>query len=111
MKSLDLNWCRIAVSFVIPTLIGLVVARLLWRREDTMMGNVVGAGVSLLVLLLFFAGEYVEITRFQIAWTGVPYKVRLGYFNRYAIYAFIGFVDVAIVFLMGLRYGEGRKRR
>jgi predicted Na+-dependent transporter len=108
MKTLDLNWLRIGLAFVVPTLVGLVVARLLWQRNDTMMGNAVGAGAIFVIILLFFAAEYIEIARFQMLWVGVPYRVRLGDFNRYVIYAFAGFVDAAIVFLIGLRFGERR---
>jgi len=108
VKTLDLNWLRIALAFVIPALMGTAVARLLWQRRDTMMGNVVAGGVILALMLLFFAGEYIEIARFQSACAeaGTPCKLRLGAHNRYFIYAFIGFIDVAIVFAMGLRHEE-----
>ena len=91
MKTLDLNGWRILLAFVIPTLLGVVVGKLFWRREDTMMGNAVAAGVILALILLFFAGEYIEIARFQTACAdaGTPCKLRLGAHNRYFIYAFI----------------------
>ena len=112
MKTLALNWLRIGLSVVIPTLIGFAVARVLWRREDTMMGNVVAAGAVFTVILLFFAGEYIEITKFQIACAEAvtPCRLRLGAFNRYVIYGFAGFVDVAIIFAAGLRFEERSKR-
>jgi len=111
VKTLDLNWWRIGLAFVVPTLLGWVVARLFWRRRraDTMMGSVLGGGAIFAAILIFFAGEYIEITRFQIAFAGVPYKVRLGEFNRFVIYAFIGFFDVASVYLLGLSHEERQR--
>ena len=76
-----------------------------------MMGSVIGAGAIFAVILLFFAGEYIEITRFMIANTGVAYKTRLSDYNRYFIYGFIGFFDVAIIYLLALRYEERARRR
>ena len=110
MKTLGLNWLRIGLAFVIPTIVGAVVARILWRREDTMMGSVIGGGVVFALILLFFAGEYIEIARFQTAFQGVPYRVQLGDFNRYVIYAFVGFFDVAVIYLLALKFEERRRR-
>ena len=112
MKTLALNWLRIGLSVVIPTFIGLAVARVFWGRRDTMMGNVIGAGVIFTLILLFFAGEYIEITNFQIKCVEAvtPCKLQLGAFNRYVIYGFAGFVDVAIIFALGLSFEERGKR-
>ena len=113
MKTLDLNGWRILLAFVIPTLIGVVVGKVLWGRDDTMMGNVVASGVILALILLFFAGEYIEIARFQTACVeaNTPCKLRLGAHNRYFLFAFIGFIDVALVFVMGLRHEERARRQ
>ena len=113
MKTLDLNWWRIVLAFVIPTLLGVGVAMVLWRRRDTMMGSVVAGGLIFALILLFFAGEYIEVTRFQIACqlAGIPCKLRLGDFNRFVIYGFIAFIDVAIVFTIGLRIEDRRRRQ
>jgi len=112
MKTLDLNAWRILLAVVIPTLLGVVVGKLIWGRDDTMMGNVVAAGTILALMLLFFAFEYIEIARFQAACADArtPCKLQLGAHNRYFIYAFIGFIDVAIVFAMGLRHEERARR-
>lgn len=99
------------MAIVVPAAVGVIVAKLVGRRGDTTMANVLGSGVILLVMILFFAAEYIEVTRFQIAWIGVPYKVRFGYFNRYAIYGFVAFADIALLYVLGLRAEERWRRR
>jgi len=113
VKTLDLNAWRILLAFVIPTLLGVVVGKVLWGSDDAMMGNVVASGVILALILLFFAGEYIEIARFQTACVDAhtPCKLRLGAHNRYFLFAFIGFIDVAVVYGMGLRHEERARRR
>jgi predicted Na+-dependent transporter len=113
VKTLDLNWWRIALAIVVPMVLGVLVGKLFWRREDSTMGSVVAAGVIFALVLLFFAGEYIEIARFQVACLDahITCKLRLAAHNRYFIYGFIGFIDVAIVFAMGLRHEERARIR
>lgn len=113
MRTLGLNWLRMALAVVVPTVLGGAVAVALWRRFDLMIGSVVSAGVILVVILLFFAGEFIEIVRFNIACqqASVPCKTTLSEFTRYAIYGLIGFVDAAGVFVGGMAVEERRRRR
>jgi cell shape-determining protein MreD len=113
MKTLSLNWFRMALALVVPTALGGAVAIVLWRRFDMMIGSVIGAGVILFTILLFFAAEFIEVTRFWVACqqASVPCRTTLSEFSRYGIYGIIGFVDAAGVFAGGMILEERRRRR
>jgi hypothetical protein len=90
-----------------------VVAAAIWRRFGVTIGSVVGAGAIFAAIILFFAGEYIEINRFFIGCrqAAVPCRITLSEFARYAICGIIGFVDVAAVFALGLMVDERRRRK
>lgn len=102
-----------AVALALPTLAALLVALPFWLNRDPLMGNVIGAGVIFLAVILLFAREYVELARLRqsCAQAGVACSIHPDDFIRYAIYGFIGFLDVIALFMVSLAVEERLRRR
>lgn len=107
------HWRAIGLAFAVPLLAGLGLCVFLWRGADSTVGSAIGAGVVFAVILALFTREWVAFERLRetcaaarVLCAVYPYDL-----IRYTLIGFIGFVDVAILFLLGLRVEERRRRR
>jgi Na+(H+)/acetate symporter ActP len=98
------NWSRLAISAFLPLLLALPVAALLWRRRQTAVGNVIGAGVVLLCTVMFMALEFGDAVhyRFMCSEQNLPCgPSKPSDFVRIFTFAMVGMVEVMVVFLVG----------
>lgn len=112
--TIGLNWVWIGIALTIPMALGLLGAMLFWwRQRDALIGNVVGAGLIGICVLLFIWREYLELGRVRAACAeqNIACRFRPADFNRYAIYGGLGFAQVMAVFTVGLTVEERRRRR
>jgi hypothetical protein len=100
-----LNWIRIAIMLGAPLPVGALVAMPLWRRRETILGNLAGAGVIFGTALVLILKESVELdaltTSCLQAGLTACFPVPSS-FTRYAIYAFMGLSEVIALFLISL---------
>src|SRR5262245_45600162 len=102
----ELSWRWIALMCTAPPAAGLVIAVVVWRTNQVILGNLAGAAVifgSALALILRESAEIDRVTRacVQAGYTCWPDPAA---FTRYAIYAFIGLLEVFAVFILSLRF-------
>ena len=102
----------IGVAIVAPTIVALLVARLFWGKDST-VGNIVGSGVIAVAMVGFISREYVDLgqQRLVCATRDWPCAFWPTDFVRYAIYASIGFLEVIVVYSVGLWFEERGRRR
>lgn len=104
-----MNWHRILLASTLPLAGVAPVVALFWWRRRVMLGTVVGTGVLLVVSLFFSAAEFVDADRVRIDCItnglkdaclaiahGPADVVRVG------AYGLVAFVQVAVLFLVGL---------
>lgn len=110
-----MGWKLVALAVVVPTLAGLLVSALCWAlSDDPGVGTAVGAALILLMGLLFFGHEYVELSRMHQACiaAGKYCPAMPGDFNRYMLVAFITFIDIGLLYMASLFLEErGRRSR
>ena len=101
----DLSWWWIAGMFVAPLPIGMLVATPLWRRGETILGNVAGTVVIFGSAFALIFREHVQLTSVVAACidSGIPCFPTPDAFTRYAVYAFIALFEVIALFLFSLR--------
>jgi hypothetical protein len=89
---------------VVPPLVAPLVAYAIWRRGETILGNLAGATVILGTALALILRESVEVDRVTRACLDAGYTCWPvpSAFARYAVYASIGFVQVAALFMASL---------
>jgi len=100
-----LNWNWIAVMLTAAPAVGALIAMLVWRTRQYVLGNLAAAAVIFgcaLALILRESAEIDQVTRacLDAGYTCWPDPSA---FTRYALYAFIGLVEVMAVFLWSLR--------
>jgi hypothetical protein len=112
LTTLYMRWWPIALAIVVPTIAGLIVARLFWRRDST-VGNIVGSAVIAAAMIGFISREYADLAneRRSCVDRDVSCVFRPSDFSRYAIFASIGFVEVMLIYSAGLRHEERLRRR
>lgn len=103
-----LNWFWIGIMATVPLVVGLLVAYLFWRKSEPIFGNIVATGV-------IFGSAFGMIWREHIGLDRMVQKcIDAGFtcwpeptaFTRFAIYAFIGLIEVFVVFTLSLRVEE-----
>ena len=100
----ELSWFWIGLMAVGPTVLGTLVAAVLWRSRQMVLGNLAGTLVifgAALVLIVRESGDLDRLTRACIA-AGYTCWPEPSAFMRYAIYASIGLVEVIALFLGSL---------
>ena len=108
-----LNWYWIAIAATLPGIVGLIVAVPFWRRSEAIFGNIIGTAIIFAFAFAMIWREHVELD--QIVKTcldaGTVCWPQPAAFTRFSIYAFIGLVQVFVVFTLSLRVEERVRRR
>ena len=104
----QLHWVWIGVMCVLPPVLSLPVAFLLWRKGEVALGNVAGMGIIFIVALGLIFMEYAELARLGQACIdqGQACFPTPSGFIRYAIYASIGLFHVFVLFAVSLKVEE-----
>jgi hypothetical protein len=99
-----LNWYWIALELTVTPLMGLLVTAPFWRSGTMIFGNLAGTVVIFGWAFGLIMREYVEIDRTVRACfdAGTVCFPDPSAFTRFAIYAFIGLVEVFILFSTSL---------
>ena len=96
-----------------PFIAGLLCAYVLWRRSEPLFGNLVATGVIFSSAFGMIWREHVELDRIvqQCIDAGFTCWPEPSAFTRFAIYAFIGLIQVFAVFTLSLRVEERMRLR
>ena len=108
-----LNWFWIAIAATIPGIIGILVAFPFWRRSEAIFGNIIGTAIVFGFAFAMIWREHLELDRIVKACldAGTVCWPQPAAFTRFSIYAFIGLVEVFIIFTLSLRVEERVRRR
>ena len=108
-----LNWYWISVAATVPAVFGILVAVPFWRRSEPIFGNIIGTAVIFGFSFAMIWREHVELDRLTEACldAGTVCWPEPAAFTRYAIYAFIGLIEVFALFSLSLRVEERIRRR
>ena len=108
-----LNWYWITVMATAPLIGGFLLAYPLWRRGDSIFGNLAGTGVMFASAFGMIWREHVELDRIvqQCIDNGLPCWPEPSAFTRFAVYAFIALFQVFLLFSASLRVEETLRRR
>jgi hypothetical protein len=92
---------------------GLLGAWLLWRKNQHDVGNVVGSGIIFLIAIGCFGVELVRVLRVTTACeaAGAVCVMSPGPLVRFMVFGVIAFVQVAILYAVGMRFQERTRRR
>ncbi len=108
-----LSWPWIALMIVVPPVIGILVAYSCWRSQQMILGNIAGTVVIFGTAIGLILREYAELDRLARGCIDAGYVCLPipGAFMRYALYAFIGLVEVFAVFAISLSVEEKQRRQ
>jgi hypothetical protein len=109
----ELNWFWIALASTLPPVAAVLVAFPFWRKGQMTFGSIVGTTVIFGSALGLILREYVELDRVTMQCLDAGYVCwpEPSAFTRFAIYAFIGLIEVFALFTLGLKAEERRRRR
>src|SRR4029453_4114376 len=108
-----LNWFWIALAATVPGIAGVLVALPFWRKGQMTFGSIVGTAVIFGSGIGFILREYVELDHVsqQCLDAGTVCWPNPSAFTRFAIYAFIGLIEVFALFIIGLKVEERIRRQ
>jgi hypothetical protein len=108
-----LSWFWIALAVTIPAVSGLLVALPFWRKNQMIFGNIAGTAVIFAAAVALILREYVELDRVtqQCFDAGFVCWPEPSAFTRFAIYAFIGLIQIFALFSVSLMVEERVRRR
>ena len=109
-----LSWQWILLMAVAPLPVGALVAVPVWRRHETILGNVAGAVVILGTAFALIMRESVALDVAQRNCFEAGFALCAPAptaFARYAIYAAIGMAQVVVLFMIGLRVEQKARER
>ena len=108
-----LNWFWIGLMLTAPPIVGLLLAMPFWRRGQSVFGGIVGTAVIFGTAIGLILREYVELDRIvrQCLDAGAVCWPEPSAFTRFAIYAFIGLIEVFMLFFISLKFEERARRR
>jgi hypothetical protein len=102
----QLNLPRIMTMVLVVFPVSLLVAGLLWRKQQGMLGNLAGMGVIFGTAIVFILKESTELDALANACIdagNINCFPPSSPFTRYAVYAFVALAEVIAMFLVGLR--------
>jgi hypothetical protein len=109
-----LNWVRLAIMVIAPLPLSTLVAVPIWRKQETVLGNLAGAGVifgTAIILILTESGELDGLTAACLQAGLKDCFPTPSAFTRFSIYAFIGLAEVIVLFLFSLRIERQMRNR
>jgi hypothetical protein len=108
-----LAWFWITLELTVTPLVAFLVALPFWRQGGMIFGNIAGTVVIFGSAFGFIMREYVEIDRIVNACleAGDVCWPEPSAFTRFAIYAFIGLIEVFALFTLSLRAEKKRRDR
>jgi len=108
-----LNCLWIAIAATVPAVAGLLIAIPFWRRSEAIFGNIVGTAIIFAFAFGMIWREHVELDRIVQACidAGTVCWPEPAAFTRFSMYAFIGLMEVFMVFTISLRIEERARRR
>ena len=108
-----LNWFWISIMATAPWMLAVLVAWPFWRSRQMTFGSIVGTAVVFGTAIGLILREYVEIDRIaqDCLDAGTVCFPEPSAFTRFAIYAFIGLLEVFALFIFSLKFEERRRRR
>jgi hypothetical protein len=108
-----LNWYWITLMIAVPPLVAILVALPFWRSLQMTFGNIVGTAVIFGTAMGLILREYVELDRITKACleAGDVCWPQPSAFTRFAVYAFIGLIEVFVLFGVSLKVEERARRR
>ena len=115
-NELVMDWRWVVLALTVPTLVGILVAFPVWRwGKNPTIGAILGAVPIFVATVALIGREFIEIQRFYQQCRAlldrhiVCRDLLPDDFTRFAIYCFIGMVEVFLLFYMSASV-EGRKR-
>jgi hypothetical protein len=108
-----LNWFWISIMATAPWMVAVLLALPFWRSRQMTLGSIVGTAVIFGTAIGLILREYVEIDRIaqDCLDAGTVCFPEPSAFTRFAIYAFIGLLEVFALFMFSLKAEERRRRR
>ena len=109
-----LNWYWITVGASAPLVVALILSFPFWWKEQPLFGNLVGTAVLFGSAFALIMREYVEIDRIVRACLDagdVACFPEPSAFTRFAVYAFIGLLEVFVLFSYSLRVEKKQRDR
>ena len=106
---IGLHWGRILLAATLPLALALPAAALAWRRRLTLTGYVTGLAVLLVATITFSAIEFGDAYHYRLLCeaTGTPCRLsQPSDFIKISTYGLVGFVQIGILFFIGLRVEE-----
>jgi hypothetical protein len=109
----ELNWFWIALALTAQPVAGLLAAVPFWRSGQSTLGSISGTAVIFASAIGLILREYVELDRVtqQCLEAGTTCWPQPSAFTRFAIYAFIGLIEVFALFTLSLVVEERIRRR
>jgi len=108
-----LSWFWITVALTVPPVAGVLAAMPFWRTRQMTFGSIVGTAVIFGSAMGLILREYVELDHLvqECLDAGTVCWPEPSAFTRFAIYAFIGLIEVFALFTMSLKMEERARRR
>ena len=109
----ELSWHWIGLELTLVPIVAVLLALPLWRRNQPIFGSLAGTAVIFGSAIALILREYVELDRITKACVdaGTVCWPTPGFFTRFAIYAFVGLIEVFALFVLGLVVEERLRRR
>lgn len=108
-----LNWVWITVGATLPPVVGLLVALPFWWKDQPIFGNLAGTAVIFGSAFALIMREHMFLERMVHACldAGLPCFPNPPAFTRFAIYAFVGLIEIIALFTLSLKIEQRRRRR
>lgn len=111
MKGLYWNW--IALGATVPAVVSVMVAYPFWRKNQGTFGCIVGSVVIFGTAIALIMREYLEIDRVTKVCldAGTMCWPEPSPFARFAVYAFVGLIEVILLFALSIKVEERIRSR